>query len=295
MRIRRRLAAGTAAAFAALTVLSAPAGHAATAAPAAAAPVAPADVSLTAAAGSLTASWGAVGAVPAVTRYQISVSASGIPVIGSPFSAGAGITHAVVSGLTAGTVYTVSVRAGNALGDSPASLALTGAPSAGLAASPAASPGVVRTAAAAPLVAAAATAGAITLSVPSGANLGTALDQTDGTRLASGSLGALTVTDDRVTTEQTPWKIQATVANFTFGSSAFSFAQLGSTPSLVTGSTGITPGSAQIAGSASALRLLANGISGAAGTVNTNLTLVVPAGTAVGTYQSLITIDLVKV
>jgi Fibronectin type III domain len=292
MRIRRRLAAGTAAAFAALAVLSAPAAHAATAAPAA-----PTNVSLTPAAGSLKASWGAVGADPAVTRYQISVSASGTPVTGSPFSAGEGITNAVVSGLTAGTIYTVTVRASNALGDSPASRTLTGAPTAGPAASTATGPiAVVRTAAAAPLVAAAAATGTLTMTVPSGPNLGTAIDVPGGSRTASGALGAVTVTDTRVAAEQTPWKIQATVADFTgsSGAAVFSFAQLGwSTPS-VTG-TGVTAGLAQVAGSASALRLLANGTSGASGSVDAGLSLVVPAGTAVGTYQSLITIDLVKV
>jgi Fibronectin type III domain len=253
-------------------------------------PAAPAGVTATPGPGSLTASWASVTADPAVTAYKVLVTTGGTPVAGSPFPAAATTTSLVVPDLSAGTAYTVSVVATNSAGDSPASTPVT--------ATPAAVPDEILSTGTitAHVIVAASTAGTISMAVPaSGAELGTTAQQTDGTRIASGTLGAVTVSDLRVAAEKTPWKVQATTAAFkptAAGPGEFSSTALGSTPT-VTG-TGVTPGPVQAAGTASLLRPLANGTSGASGSVDAGLSLLVPAGTPVGAYTSVITVDLVK-
>jgi hypothetical protein len=257
------------------------------------APAAPAGVTATATEGALTANWGAVSATPAVTGYKVYVTAGGTPIAGSPFTAAATAISLSVPGLSAGTTYTVSVSATNSVGDSPASTTATAIPNP--------VPDVILSTGTvtAQVIVAASTAGTISMTVPlSGvADLGKAADQPNGTRTASGTLGAVTVSDLRVDAEKTPWKVQATTDNFnplvgTVG--AFSSTSLGSAPRVTSTGTGVVAGPAQPATTAPLLRLLASGTKGASGTVDADLSLVVPVGTPVGTYTSKITIDLVK-
>jgi hypothetical protein len=257
------------------------------------APAAPAGVTATATEGALTANWGAVSATPAVTGYKVYVTAGGTPIAGSPFTAAATAISLSVPGLSAGTTYTVSVSATNSVGDSPASTTATAIPNP--------IPDVILSTGTvtAQVIVAASTAGTISMTVPlSGvADLGKAADQPNGTRTASGTLGAVTVSDLRVDAEKTPWKVQATTDNFnplvgTVG--AFSSTSLGSAPRVTSTGTGVVAGPAQPATTAPLLRLLASGTKGASGTVDADLSLVVPVGTPVGTYTSKITIDLVK-
>ncbi|GII56958.1 hypothetical protein Pth03_53470 [Planotetraspora thailandica] len=253
--------------------------------PVQAVPTAPTGVTVTPGQGSLAVSWDAVTANPAVSGYKIAVTAGGTPVAGSPFTAGAGDTRAVISGLTDGTEYTVKVTATNSLGDGPASAAVTGTPTENLGS------GTVDVKVDVPV-----SAGTITLQVPaSGADLGRAAEQQDGTFTASGQLGEVTVNDRRPQAERTPWSLQATVDDFvstTDATKKIPFAQLGSAPA-VTGA-GLTAGPAQTAGQGQATRLLANATAGSSGSVNTNLSLVVPRDTPNGTYGTTVTVDLIK-
>jgi Fibronectin type III domain len=251
-------------------------------------PAAPVGVTATPTPAALTASWVAVTANPAVSGYKVFVTAGGAPVTGSPFTVAAPATSVVVPDLRSDTAYAVSVVATNALGDGPASFTATATPL----------PVILRDGTiTSHVMVAATTGGTISMTVTaSGANLGTAVDQTDRTRIASGTLGEVRVSDLRVAAQQTPWKVQATTAP-TFaptiaGPAGFNSKALGSAPK-VTGA-GVTPGPVQTAGTASMLRLLANGTGGASGTADANLSLVVPVGYGVGTYTSVITIDLVK-
>jgi Fibronectin type III domain len=307
MRIRRRLAAGTAVVFAALAVLSsAPAASAVTiggrqllplsvlaslGGVAQLPPVRPVGVKVTPAYSSLVVSWGAVTADPAVTGYKVQVLGSP-KITGSPFAAGATATSAVVSGLEPATTYTVSVSATNSLADSPYSMSAT--------AKTLATIKYVASSVTAQVVLAEPVPGTITLEVPSlgAVHLGTAVQQADGTFTAAGKIGA-TVTDARPPFEQTYWNLQATVADFTAtsGGAKFSSAQLRSAVPTLTASTPnalVTVGPAYQLGSQPGSRQLADGVKGASGTVNADLSLVVPKYTAEGSYTSVITMDLVK-
>lgn len=255
------------------------------------APSVPTNVIVTPGQASLTVSWNAVTATPAVTGYQIAVTAGGTPVTGSPFSAGAGDTSAVISGLTGGTEYSVTVTAINSVGSSAPSAPVTGTPTA--------APETVDTGdiAATVTVPTAATE-ALSLQVPSSgvAALGTAVEKPNGDFEANGDLGTIGVTDTRAEATQTPWTVQATVRDFALDSNPdvkIGAAQLGSAVT-VTG-TGVTKGADQAAGSAAAVRVLAQGVKGAtSGSIETDLNLLVPKGTTDGAYTSTITIDLIK-
>jgi hypothetical protein len=264
--------------------------------------VPPAGVTVTAGYGSLTVSWGAVTADPAVTGYKVEVKAYGVsggtmawlPVTGSPFAAEATATTYQVVGLELNTSYQVIVNATNSAGDS---LSNTVKSAKTLAA--------VKLVTPSPQVSATvlleqAEAGTITLAVPSqgAVHLGTAAQQADGTFTAAGGIGA-TVTDTRPPLEQSLWNLQATVADFTptSGGAAFSSDQLGSSVPVLSASTAnalVTVGPAYGVGSQAGTRQLASGVNGASGTVNANLSLVVPKYTAEGSYTSVITMDLVK-
>jgi Fibronectin type III domain len=269
--------------------------------PAQTAPAAPVRVVVTPGVESLTASWPTVYADPAVTGYQVSVTAGGAPIDGSPFPADATATSTVVDGLTGRTAYTVTVKATNSVGDGAASppATVTALPwSFGL------KPITAEVVVPAP-------SNTITMSVSATgtASLGTAVEQDDGSFTATGTLGDVTVTEDRAgLSSNSGWQLRATVADFT-GSTAgsgFSFAQLGSTPKLgagtlamgPSGGSGVIAGPAEPGGAAPALRFLASSGSstnqGHSGIVNADLSLVVPKNTPDGTYSTTITVDLIK-
>ncbi len=116
----------------------------------------------------------------------------------------------------------------------------------------------------------------------------------------TGTLGNVTVADGRSVSRK-GWDLNASVTDFVNASDAtntISKAQLGLIPKIVSSeATGVTAGTAQVAGLATYSSLFASGA--AANTVgntvlNADLTFVAPANKAAGTYVSTLTLTVVS-
>ncbi|TFB84058.1 hypothetical protein E3O44_16355 [Cryobacterium algoricola] len=145
--------------------------------------------------------------------------------------------------------------------------------------------------------------GALSLSVQAGAAATfSAPSLVNNKSTTLGTLGAVTVVDDRVVTRN-GWDLSANVADFVNSADAtstISKVQLGLAPSVTpagTAATGVTAAAAQVAGSASYPAAFASGA--AANTVgnsvlNAGLTFVAPQEKAAGTYTSTLTLTVVS-
>jgi hypothetical protein len=145
--------------------------------------------------------------------------------------------------------------------------------------------------------------GTLSLSVPASAAATFGSPQLVGNKsTTTGTLPNVTVVDGRVVTRQ-GWTLSANVADFVNASDntvTIGKTNLGIAPSVVAGSTtatGVTAGTATVAGSASYPFTFAEGA--AANTVGNsviggNLTFVAPTEKAAGTYTSTLTLTLVS-
>ena len=143
-----------------------------------------------------------------------------------------------------------------------------------------------------------ATNGVLSLSVPSSAAAVFAAPSLVNNKSTTlGTLGAVTVADGRVVTRQ-GWDVSASVADFVNGSDTISKSQLGVVPTITsTEGTGVTAGTAQVAGASTFPFTFASGA--AANKVGTtvlgaNLTFVAPQEKAAGTYTSTMTLTVVS-
>lgn len=121
----------------------------------------------------------------------------------------------------------------------------------------------------------------------------------DNKSTTTGTLGQITVDDQRFNTRQ-GWTLSADVANFARqGDAADTIAktQLGLAPRIVTGAPGAVAGSAQLAGSASYGSTFAEAPAGSgigATSLDAELTFVAPQGKAAGTYESVLTLTVIS-
>ena len=143
--------------------------------------------------------------------------------------------------------------------------------------------------------------GYLELSIPAGAAASfTAPVIENNYSVTRGTLGNIQVNDSRwITTEG--WNLQADVSNFVSGANTLAKSNFGIAPRVVTANTtatGITAGSATVAGSATYPTRFAEAATGAdlgntgVTVLNADLTLKAPRTTAAGTYTSTVTLTL---
>lgn len=110
--------------------------------------------------------------------------------------------------------------------------------------------------------------------------------------VATGQLGAVTVTDDRRDGSKSPWTLTGAATAFTAGTNQIPAAQLTWTPSKTAGA-----GTAGTAGPITTAKQLATGTASATANVTTTvaagLSLAVPASAAAGDYKAKLTLTLI--
>lgn len=110
--------------------------------------------------------------------------------------------------------------------------------------------------------------------------------------VATGQLGAVTVTDDRRDGSKSPWTLTGAATAFTAGTNQIPAAQLTWTPSKTAGA-----GTAGTAGPITTAKQLATGAASATANVTTTvaagLSLAVPASAAAGEYTAKLTLTLI--
>ncbi len=142
--------------------------------------------------------------------------------------------------------------------------------------------------------------GVLTLEIPAGASATFAEPVLEnGLSVTYGDLGAVVVRDDR-SVSRPGWILTASASVLTLStdnSVTMSSAQLGIDPRITAGGSGVNPGQATVAGTASYPFIFAEapaGVHAATSSLDADLTLLAPPQLPVGTYTGTITLTLIS-